>query len=130
MAGSIRKQAVRLEEDMNLVENMMDACVIMNKSKVSDGEGGFTTEWTEGAEILAAITYNTSMSALIAQKEGVTSTYTITTYKENELDFHDVIKRVKDGRIFRVTSEAGDIVAPAISSLNMAQVTAEKWELT
>lgn len=115
---------------MNLIENMMDACVIMNKSKVSDGEGGFTTEWTEGAEILAAITHDSSINAMRAEKEGVTSTYTITTYRENELDFHDVIKRLKDGRIFRVTSEVGDKVAPAISSLNMAQVTAEKWELT
>lgn len=115
---------------MNLIENMMEMCVIMNKSKVSDGEGGFNTEWTEGAELLVAITHDTSINALRAEKEGVTSTYTLTTYKENALDYHDVIKRKSDGKILRVTSDAGDKVSPAISSLNMAQVTAEKWELT
>lgn len=119
-----------MEKDMNLIENMMDTCVIMNKSKVSDGEGGYITEWTEGAEIKAAITHDTSIEALRAEKEGVTSTFTITTYRENQLDYHDVIKRLEDGRIFRITSEAGDKVAPIVSSLNMAQVKAEKWELT
>lgn len=115
---------------MSLVENMMDACVIMNKAKVADGEGGFYTEWTEGAEISVAITHDGSINAMLAEREGVTSTYTLTTHKENALEYGDVIKRKKDGRIFRVTSEKGDQESPAVSSLNMAQVRGEKWELT
>lgn len=115
---------------MSLIENMMDECVIMNKAKVDDGEGGSVTEWTEGAHILVAITHDSSINAMRAEKEGVTSTYTLTTHKADALDFHDVIKRLEDGRIFRVTTEKGDDVSPAVSTLDMAQVKAEKWELT
>ena len=115
---------------MSLIDLMMDSCVIMNKSKVADGQGGFNVEWTEGASILVAIVHDSSMNARIAEKEGVTSTYTLTTHRENPLEYHDVIKRISDGKIFRVTSDAGDTVSPAVSNLNMTQVTAEKWELT
>ncbi len=102
----------------------------MNKSKESDGEGGFDVVWTDGAEIQAAIINDSSISARVAEKEGVTSTYTITTSKSVKLEFHDVIKRVRDGKIFRVTSDGDDKLSPNVSNLDISQVTAEKWSLT
>lgn len=115
---------------MSLIDEMLDACVVMNKKTESDGQGGTYTTYEEGAGINVAIVNNTSMSARIAQKEGVTSTYTLTFHKGIVLEYHDVIKRLKDGKIFRVTSDYGDVVSPDISTLNMCQVSAEKWELT
>lgn len=115
---------------MSLIDDFMCDCVFMNKAKLPDGEGGFVTEWTEGAEIKIAIVHDTTMQARIAEKEGVTSLYTLTTFKENKLEFHDVIKRLSDNKIFRVTSNSEDVESPPTSTLDMAQVTAERWELT
>lgn len=115
---------------MSLIDSMMEKCVIMNKSKTSDGEGGTVTAWVEGAEIEAAITLDSTMQARVAEKQGVTSVYTITTKRNVVLEYHDVIKRLDDGKIFRVTSDGSDKKSPNVSSLNMSQVTAEKWELT
>lgn len=115
---------------MSLIDNMMESCVIMNKAKVPDGQGGFITTWTDGAEIMVAITHDTSIQALRAESEGVTSTYTLTTKKTNVLEFHDVIKRLSDNVTFRVTSNGDDKKSPNVSTLNMSQVTAERWELT
>ena len=115
---------------MSLIDAMMDDCVIMNKSKVADGQGGYNVEWTEGAPIMVAIVNDTSMDARIGEKQGVTSTYTLTTKKDTRLEYHDVIKRIKDGKIFRVTSDRDDKLSPAVSKLDMAQCTAEKWELS
>ena len=115
---------------MSLLDYMMDECVFMNKAKVPDGQGGFITEWTEGAPIMVAIVHDASTQAKIAEKEGVTSLYTLTTFRENELEFHDVIKRLSDNAIFRVTSNSHDKLSPKVSTLNMAQVSAERWELT
>lgn len=115
---------------MSLIDSFMENCIIMNKAKVSDGEAGYIITWTEGASIMAAITQDTTMQARIGEKQGVTSTYTITTPKAVVLEYHDVIKRVSDGKIFRVTSDAGDKVSPAVASFDVAQVTAEKWSLT
>lgn len=114
---------------MTLVDLMMEDAILMNKSKTPDGEGGFVVTWTEGAEISCAIVNNTSIQAKIAEKEGVTSTYTITAKKSVPIEFHDVIKRVSDGKIFRITSDAGDKESPMASTLDMAQYSAEKWSL-
>ena len=109
-----------------LIDEMMDRCILMNKTRISDGEGGMITTWTDGNEIDVAIVQNQSMQSQIAQRDGVTSIYTLTTHQNIKLDYHDVIKRKSDGRIYRVTSEASS--SPA--SLDMNQCTAEKWELT
>lgn len=115
---------------MSLYEDMMTPCVRMERKESDDGEGGTRTEWIEGEPIKAAIVRDTSTAAKVAEKEGVTSVYTITTKRNVLLGFHDVIKRLSDGRIFRVTSDIGDKVSPGMSLIDISQVTAEKWEVT
>ena len=114
---------------MSLIDSMMVDCVFMDKVHTSDGMGGYTTEWTEGAEIKAAIVKNSTMQARVAEKQGVTEVYTITVAKGTVLEYHDVIKRVSDNAIFRVTSNMKDSESPDVSTLRIGQVTAEKWEL-
>ena len=70
------------------------------------------------------------MQSRIAEKEGVTSVYTVTTRRATPLSFHDVFKRLSDGTIFRATSNGEDKQSPAVGTLDMCQVTAERWELT
>lgn len=114
---------------MSLLEAMTEDFVILDKSSVEDGEGGFESVWSEGATIKAILTLDTSMQAKRAEREGVTSVYTLTTAKDVVLEFHTVVKRLKDNSIFRVTTEGGEKVTPSVSTLNMTQVSAEKWEL-
>ena len=115
---------------MSLYEKMMTPCVRMERKGSADGEGGTRTEWIEGERIDAAIVRDTSTAAKVAEKEGATSVYTITTKRNVLLGFHDVIKRLSDGKIFRVTSDIGDKVSPGMSLIDISQVTAEKWEVT
>lgn len=114
---------------MSLIEAMMDECTIIDKVTEQDGEGGHISVWRDGARIQAAIVHNSSMEAQIAEKQGVTSVYTITTMRSVVLDYHTVLRREKDGLIFRVTSEPQDIVSPSVSTLDIRNVTAEKWSL-
>ena len=112
---------------MSLLEQAMSDVVFLEKAREPDGEGGFITEWKEGAPFRAAITFDTSIQARTAEKQGVTSLYTVTTRKSVVLEYHDVFKRLSDGKIFRVTSDGDDKHTPASASLNMRQVTAEEW---
>lgn len=102
---------------------------MLDKVRVSDGEGGFTTSWQEGAEFDAAIVKDTSLEARIAEKDGLTNTYTVTTSVNAALDFHDVFKRLSDGQVFRVTSNGDDKRTPSVASFQFEQVTAEEWRL-
>ena len=114
---------------MSLMDDFASACVLMDKRRVPDGEGGFLTTWTEGAKFMAAIVLNTSIEARIGEKQGLTSLYTVTTAKNAVLQYHDVFKRLYDGKTFRVTSDGDDKQTPNSATLNMAQVTAEEWGL-
>lgn len=109
---------------------MMSTCCLVEKMRTSDGAGGFVTEWRDGAQFMAAITMDTTLDAQVAERSGVTSVFTVTAYRSCELSYHDVIKRLSDGRIFRVTSDNGDSEAPKAGTLDIAQYRAEKWELT
>ena len=114
---------------MSLLEEAFENCTIINKSTVSDGYGGYTTEWTDGAEFRAAVVLNSSMEARIAEKQGVTALYTVTTTKALNLQYHDVFRRESDQKIFRVTSDGDDNKTPESAGLNMRQVSAEEWRL-
>lgn len=113
-----------------LIESMMTTCVLVEKKREPDGEGGFYTSWADGAQFDAAITLDQSLQARIAEKDGVTSAYTVTTHKRAVLDYHDVFRRLSDGAVFRVTSNGADKQSPGVSTLDIAQVSAERWELT
>lgn len=112
---------------MSLLTQAMTRCVFLDKAKRPDGEGGFVNAWTEGAEFEAAISFDTSIEARTAEKSGVTSLYTVTVKKGTMLEYHDVFKRLSDGKIFRVASDGDDKMTPASASFQVAQVTAEEW---
>ena len=114
---------------MSLLSEQMETCHILDKRTVPDGYGGYTQEWTDGAEFQAAITFDTSIQARSAEKQGVSSLYTVTTTKALTLEYHDVFRRARDGKIFRVTSDGDDKYTPRSATLNMRQVTAEEWSV-
>ena len=114
---------------MSLLSEAMESCNMLTKSVVNDGYGGYTTTWTEGAEFDAAIVFDTSIQARVAEAQGVTSRYTVTTKKNMHLEYHDVFRRNSDGKIFRVTSDGDDKYTPESASLDMRQCTCEEWSL-
>lgn len=115
---------------MSLLSDAMEKCVYLNKQVTPDGYGGQQTVWAEGAEFNAAIDFDTSIEARRAEAQGVTSVYTVTTSRSLVLEYHDVFMRVRDGKIFRVTSDGDDKATPYSTALDMRQVTAEEWSVT
>lgn len=111
---------------MSLLDESMEECIIMDKTTVPDGYGGFTNEWREGAPISAAVVLDNSIEARVADKQGVTALYTVTTRKSINLQYHDIFKRKRDGKLFRVTSDGDDNATPASARLDMRQVSAEE----
>ena len=115
---------------MSLLSDAMEKCIFIDKTKQADGYGGYIDAYSEGVEFGAAIVFDTSIEARIGEKQGVTSRYTVTTSRAMTLEYHDVFKRVRDNKIFRVTSDGDDKYTPASTALDMRQVTAEEWTLT
>lgn len=112
---------------MSLLTEAMEDCVFLTKTKVADGYGGYTDTYAEGVGFKAAITFDTSMESRSAEKSGVTSLYTVTTSRAMTLEYHDVFRRTRDKKIFRVTSDGDDKYTPQSATLDMRQVTAEEF---
>jgi hypothetical protein len=115
---------------MSLIDEYKTTCTLLEKRRVPDGEGGWHVVWEDGLQFEAAITNPNTIESRVAEKEGMTSTFTVTTDKNVPLDFHDVFRRESDGDTFRVTSDSKDVQTPDRMMVQFAQVSAEKWPLT
>ena len=112
---------------MSLIDSFKTECVLMERVRVSDNEGGWTTTWTEGAHFNAAIVLDSSINARIAEAQGVTGVYTVTTDRNAELAFHDAFKRAADGKTFRVVKINDS--TPQVATFQFNQYQAEEWAL-
>ena len=117
------------ERAMSLLAEAMEPCVMVDKHTVEDSYGGFTTQWVTGAGFSAAIVLDDSIQAQQAMSQGVTGVYTVTTQKSINLQYRDVFRRTRDGKIFRITTDGDDKKTPDSAGLNMRQVRAEEWSL-
>lgn len=126
-------QAEAMEEDAvkGLLTNVRNyaECVLMNRSIVNDGEGGYITTWTDGATFGAALAVDTSTEASAAQALGVRDVYSVYTDAAMTLMQGMVFRRLEDGKVFRVTSDGDEKATPTTSTLNMRMVTAEEWSI-
>ena len=114
---------------MSLIDFFKSPCVMLTQQRTLDGEGGYTTQWTEGQQFDAAIIMDTSETTRRAEKDSLTNQYTVTVDKGVALNFHDVFRRTTDNRTFRVTSNAPDKQTPTCVTFQFAQVKAEEWRL-
>ena len=114
---------------MSLLTQMMEDCIFLNKTHVDDAYGGYKPTYTDGVSFKAAIAKNASPEQQVAEQQGVAESFTVVVSDRFSLDYHDVFKRVSDGAIFRVTSRTQDSTAHPASTVRIAKVTAERWEL-
>ena len=116
---------------MSLLEARMTACarLIERDGAVSDGLGGVAPRWVEGARFEAALVYEGTEAAQVADRRQPRDGYAVLTRRDVVLGFHDVFRREADGAVFRVVSNGQDSATPASAGLNLRAVKAERWEV-
>ncbi len=114
---------------MSLLDNAYEDFTVINKAIIDDGYGGTATDWVDGATIKGVMVFDGSTQMKVAQAMGVTSAYTLTVKKNVVLDYHTVLRRESDKKIFRLTSDSDDKKTPEEATLNMRQYSAEEWKL-
>ena len=115
---------------MSLLDDAFESFVILDKITTKDGYGGVTTNYVNGAPIQAAIVFDDSIQARTAVVQGVRDVYTITTRRNVVLQYHDVIRRLKDGKVLRITTDGKDNETPPGAGLDMRVVKAEEFTIT
>jgi len=114
---------------MSLLTKNMEPVIKLVRASASDGMGGAESkEWRDGDRFLAAIVSDVSAEVEVANKKQTKNRYIVITGRGALLRYHDVIRRERDGKIFRITSDAIE-TSPKSAALALEKVTAEEWSL-
>ena len=114
---------------MSLVNDFARPCVLMEKTRVEDGEGGYTLDWKDGVTFQNYQALDTSMEARRAEKEGVTSVYSALVDKALPIEYGDYFKDMGTGLTYRVTSNPSEKESPKSATFALKYFTAERREL-
>lgn len=114
---------------MSLIDEYTEDFTIIAETETPDGYGGSNTTYTEIGQIQGALSVNNTPEVLIAQSQGVSAIYTLTTKKDINLKYHTILKRNKNNQILLVTSDGSDVHTPKSASLNIRQVTCTDYKI-
>ena len=113
---------------MSLLDQAYEPFVMIDKRSVSDGEGGYFTDYVEGAEISVAVTNENTSLTRIAEALTEKVEYRVITKRNVKFNQDDLIKRISDGQVFRIyyknTKET-----PKSASLDMKETFAQEWSI-
>lgn len=114
---------------MSLLDDFGRACVLLEKTRTDDGEGGYLVAWTDGITFTNYQALDTSMEARRAEKDGVTSVYSALVGKAVPIEYNDYFRDTATGETYRVTSNPEEKQAPRSSTLKLKYFTAELRKL-
>lgn len=113
-----------------MIQDFYEPLIFVERKVVSDGMGGFIEDYVGGVEFLGSITMDQSIEARIGEQQGLKAIFTLTTDKGIPLKFSDTIKRKSNGEYFRMTSNGSDMQTPALSNLDIQQLSAERFTIS
>ena len=114
---------------MSLMEQFKTACVRLVPVTENDGAGGRRTVWTAGETFYASIVEKSHTEPENGERKHAKAFYDVFVARSENIRYHDVFRRVSDGKIFRVTSNPDDKKTPLSAHISYAIVTAEEWRL-
>lgn len=100
--------------------------VFRDKTKVPNGMGGFDEQYVDSAEFHGSLTMDSSTEALVAEKQGVTSLYTLTVPLDVPLDYGERFKDADTGTEYRITSRKGEAQTPSVASFQFQNFSVER----
>lgn len=113
---------------MSLLDDAYEWFVKVDKRSVNDGEGGYFTEYVDGAEILVAVTNDNTNLERIAEALTEKVEYRVTTKRKIKFEQDDLIKRLSDGQVFRIYHKNAK-ETPTSASLDMKETFAQEWSI-
>ena len=99
---------------------------VMDWKSKPDGLGSFVWEWVDGVDFAGGVVLNNTTQMQIAQQSGSKGIYTLTTAVQMPFERGDVVKRIGDDALFKITSDPNDVVTPSLSDIKGWQVTMER----
>ncbi len=111
-----------------MLSDFAEAFIVRIKASDADGYGGTSKTRSDGQTISASICSTGSAETNVGAGKALNKAYTILHDRTIDFKRGDVLKRVSDGKEYRVTSDSSDMRTPIKAGISFAQVTAEVIE--
>lgn len=108
-----------------MLNDFFESFCLLDWHSQPDGMGGVVWDVTDGVEFPAGLVTDQSAQARIAYQQGAKVLYTLVFAKSMKLEAGDGVKRLSDGLMLRITSNARDMQTPDMAAMQYAQVSAE-----
>ena len=114
----------------NTLTSMFEDFTIMEISSGSpDDEGGEKVVYTEGERIDAFARFDSATEQTEAQRDKELAKYTIITPEDICLYYGQILKRLRDGKFFYLTSGNLEHKLPDMATIRIRWCTAEEYEI-
>ena len=121
---------------MRLLEKNLESFELLTAARTNDNQGGRHAAWSVSGTLDACAVVAQSPHAHArdqteqrANADHAEPVYTVLTKRSVMLPFHAIIRRVKDGRCFRIISDGTDAETPKGALLDLRMFAAEQWRL-
>lgn len=104
---------------MSLLDDFARTCTLLEKTRTSDGEGGYYTTWTDGTTFENYQALNTSNEAIAAEQQGANRTYYALVNQAVPIEYYDYFRDETTGDTYRVTTHPEDKVSPGSATFNL-----------
>lgn len=112
-----------------ILQDFVESIVLLDETTVSDGLGGFVTEWTDGATIDVAVIQPRDTKATIATAIVGQQSLTIITSTAIELKRDKYFRRKSNGKTYKFDRDNTERLAPDDSELQWRTTTAAEAAL-
>lgn len=102
---------------------------LLDRTTVSDGYGGFTVKWVEGARFSGVLTQPKNLNQEVAKADTGKYSYTLATSTNIKLKKDTYFRRLSDGKDFVIENDNYNRLAPDDSALQMFATTAHEVTL-
>lgn len=114
----------------NALTSMFEDFIIMEiSSRSPDDEGGENVVYTEGQRIDTFARLDSAPEQTTAQRDKELAKFTIITPESVYLNYGQVLKRLRDGKCFYLTSGNMEHKPPDIATIRIRWCTAEEYEI-
>lgn len=113
---------------MTLLESRMRDFCILDKTSTPDGYGGVSVVYKDGAPFKAAAIVLQSNELEIAYQSGTKRIYAVFFKPTVGLEYNMRVKRMEDGKVFRITATPETAQTAPFSALNLLRTTMEVVE--
>lgn len=114
---------------MSYFDDAFDSYILKQRSIVSDGQGGYYTTWLDGSIVTMALDLGGSSEIRQAAAQGLKTVFTATFPIDTPVRYDDYLESVKDGAVYRITSNPSDNKTPPVARYQRCFATAIRTEL-